>query len=453
MAGVAAAHRLATKLGDAAVTVLEAAPEVGGQLRTTTTPDGRVVELGAEWLPLDDPGVVDLLQQHPDLVAQHPSSAPVLVQSHAGTLVSLPAGLSIGGPLRLGPLARSGLLSPAGLIRAAAERVMKHRPTPEDISLGGFAQLRFGAQVVERITDPLAGNDHAANVFALGMDDLAPEFDEVRATGASVLATAAAPGTERTAGPREWPGQIGTLPGGNVRLLARMLEHPRIKLLRNAEVTGITPEDEGWLVHTAFGLRPCDAVIVATGGQVADELVGEFSPVLHDALAWTRTASTATVVAGIDPAQAQASPVLQKAAGVRLPRSSTRVLHQVSNLSVRWPHLAAGADCVVRLDAGRSTDLAATQGTDQELTDRLFAELSTLLGTTITPRWSMVHRDLAARPQIGTAHGVRMAAARAELAAQHPGLEVAGEFIDGPGVGRAVRSGQAAADRVISQLA
>lgn len=452
LAGLTAAQRLLTQRLGIRVTVLEASDRPGGQLHSHTTPDGRIVELGAEHLPLNDPALTTLIQDA-GLTPQTPSTDPVLLQSSSGRLRPMPSGLSIGGPLRIAPLLGSGLLSPLGAARAAAERVIRHRRFPDDISLGGFAQLRFGAEVVTRIVDPLAGNQYAANVYALGMIDNAPEFDEVRTSGRSILRSAASPEAERATGPRPWPGAIGSLVEGNQALARALTATPGLRLLTHSAVTGITREGGRWLVHTQMGLHPADAVILATPGSVTDELAGELSGALRDALRWTRTASTSTLVAGIDPAVAQQSPVLREAGAVLLPRSSERLLHAVSNLSRRWPELRSGPDHLIRLDAGRSTTIEAVEQDDAALTTQLFTELGQLLGLTVQPRWTALARQRQNRPQLGTAHGQRIAEARVELARTQPGLEVAGGFIDGANLGVVVRSGQSAAQRVLGLLA
>ena len=90
-----------------------------------------------------------------------------------GRLRMMPDGVNLGVPTRAWPMVRSGILGPAGLVRAGLDLVLPHRGDPgatADRSVGDIVGSRLGHEVVERLVDPLVGGIHAG-----GVDDLSAE--------------------------------------------------------------------------------------------------------------------------------------------------------------------------------------------------------------------------------------------------------------------------------------
>ncbi len=89
-----------------------------------------------------------------------------------GELRPLPRGLALGVPTRLGPLARSGILSPSGVGRAALDLVRGRATTPatravrRDVRIDPWPTItrrRLGREVTARLVDPLIGGIHAGD--------------------------------------------------------------------------------------------------------------------------------------------------------------------------------------------------------------------------------------------------------------------------------------------------
>jgi oxygen-dependent protoporphyrinogen oxidase len=89
---------------------------------------------------------------------------------------------------------------------------------------------------------------------------------------------------------------------------------------------------------------------------------------------------------------------------------------------------------------------------DADLVPRARAELARVMRIRAEPARTWVRRWPQAIAQYELGHGRRVAAARAR-AALHPGLELCGTSYDGVSFGSAVRSGDAAARRVIAAVA
>jgi len=177
--------------------VLERRERIGGVLRTATLA-GRPFDVGAEAFLARRPEVPALLAEL-GLAAEvvHPTGAKPTIRA-GGRTVGMPAGTLMGVPTASSDL--HGVLSDAGLAAVAAERARPLAWQPgADASLGGLLRTRFGAEVAERLVEPLLGGVYAGRVDSLGLRATIPALAAALDRGAPSLTAAA---TEATTPPR-----------------------------------------------------------------------------------------------------------------------------------------------------------------------------------------------------------------------------------------------------------
>jgi oxygen-dependent protoporphyrinogen oxidase len=117
--------------------------------------------------------------------------------------------------------------------------------------------------------------------------------------------------------------------------------------------------------------------------------------------------------------------------------------------TTKWGHLARSDGlAVVRASVGRYGETAVLRRTDEDLAALVHAELDRLVGPLPEPEAVRVTRWGGGLPQYGPGHLDRVARARAALA-DVPGLALAGAAYDGVGIPACVRSGWAAAERLL----
>jgi oxygen-dependent protoporphyrinogen oxidase len=134
--------------------------------------------------------------------------------------------------------------------------------------------------------------------------------------------------------------------------------------------------------------------------------------------------------------------------GFLVPPGNFTVVKAVTFLSSKWPHVSEGSPfTVVRASVGRAGDERDLQRGDTELTGVVAAEVAAATGLPGRPVASRVSRWGGALPQYLPGHVGRVAAARRALPA---GLALAGAGYDGVGIPACIRSGEAAADAVVS---
>jgi len=484
MAGLAAAWQLAGDLGAddggaPRVVVLEAGGRTGGKVRSTEFA-GRPVDLAADAFLARRPeatGLCDELGLRDALVA--PGAAGAALWSR-GRLRMMPDGVNLGVPTRWWPLARSGILGPAGAVRAAVDLVRPHRADPDaadDRAVGGVVTARLGHEVTERLVDPLIGGIHAG-----GVDDLSaqctfpPLLAADRSAGSLMrrLRMPAPPPPDPTAAPTPvfWSldGTAARLPAElTAALVARgVAVHTGVAvetLTRRAADGAGGPTWELALAGNASTVPGAvgpngsartlavDGVVLAVPAGQASGLLGGHAPTAAAILGHIRHSSVTVVTLSV-PSDAVRGELV--GTGFLVPRTSpvdgrTALITGCTYLSRKWPGLARPGDELIRLSVGRFGDDRPDAMDDDEVTAAAFDELRRIVGIDGRPRESLVTRWHGAFPQYTPGHLDRTDQVEAAVAGL-PGVAVAGSAYRGVGIPAVVGSGRAAARAVLASL-
>jgi oxygen-dependent protoporphyrinogen oxidase len=441
IAGLAAAGRLVAAGVD--VTLLERSGHLGGSVRTISFA-GRALDVGAEMVVTAQPAAVDLCAQlglGDDLVAPVAAPAHVWVR---GRLRPLPAGLMGGLPGGVGSLLRARILTPAGLLRAGVDVVRPSHAPEGDVAIGAIVRDRLGPQVLERLVDPLLGGIHAGSCDDLSAQALMPQ---------AITALAGGRGLVRglRAGARSRPGPafvtlrhgLGTLVGA----LGQTLLDGDAAVQVGVAATAVCPAAGGGVTVVVAGdaRLHADACIVATPAPAAAAILRRSSPIAAAELAGLGSAASAAVVALAYPAAALGD--LPEGSGFLTAPGEGRLVRACTWSSAKWRHLAGGP-ALLKAFVGRAGEPPPAVG-DRELADLVHAELAQALALRERPIETHVERFVAALPQYAVGHLARVARIDETLPA---GVELAGAAYRGVGIPACVRSGQAAADRLLEHL-
>lgn len=434
ISGLVAARELAGT--GAHVTVLEAGPRLGGQVRTVPFA-GCQVDVGAEALHAAAPQVGQIIA---DLGLEHlveaarPGSAWIWT---ARGLRPLPAGVGPSGPTRLGPVLRSNVLSPRGLARAAMEPLLPRTSVDPDVGVGTYLARRFGPQVRDRLVDPVLGALHAGEVDRLSLHAAAPHLAAVAKRHRSLLLAHRA----RRGG--QAPTFV-TFRSGLVTLVDALTADPAIDVRLSTPVAAVRPAASGYRVEPV-GAAPLlvDGVVLAVPAQVALGLIESIAPAAAAPLDSLRSVGVVTVLAAY-PRQAVAGLRAFDGTGVLVASDQHRFLKAATFLSRKWEHLETPTMFLVRLSAGRAGGPVVGGLDDREVVERLHADLAAVTGLDAAPAFTHVERWPGAMAQLEVGHTDRMATIRGALGAL-PNLALAGAPYDGVGLAACISSGQRAA--------
>ncbi|WP_322779303.1 protoporphyrinogen oxidase [Frankia sp. Cas4] len=454
IAGLAAAHALR---GRAEVTVVESGDRVGGKLRTTSF-EGMPIEEGAESFLTRVPDAVRLARHvgmgH-DIVHPATTAASLLI---SGRLRPLPPRTLLGVPTDAIGLIRSRVLSPVGLLRAAADLVLPRTILPDDPTVGGYVGARVGREIVERLVDPLLGGVYAGRADAMSLRATVPQLIPIMSEDRSLLLGAYRV-RARTA-PADPAGTpvFASVRGGLGRFAAAVADTSGATIVLGATVRAVGRTPSGWrltVMDTGASDTPAapgaggsgereidaDAVILAVPVAVARALLARVAPHAAAPLAAVPYVSVGLTTLLYRGAR------LPPGSGYLVPPRAGGVVKAATFVSAKWPHLSAGTDLtVVRASVGRAGDVRDLERSDVELAGVVAAELAAATGLTVRPGASRVTRWPDALPQYLPGHLDRIAAARRALPT---GLALAGAGYDGVGIPACVRSGEAAAETVL----
>jgi oxygen-dependent protoporphyrinogen oxidase len=457
VAGLAAAVRLRDRAPAAEIVVIERSDQPGGKLRTgrLTGVDGSAVpvELGAENFLVRDPAtghenaamrLARRLGFGGDLVHPASSNAALAVD---GRLRPLPGGTLMGVPGDL------DLLGDVAKPAADRDRDEGHPllAPGQDVAVGGLVRDRFGDQVVDRLVDPLLGGVYAGRADLLSLATTMPglaaaAMTEHTLTGA-VRAALAASAAHR---PAQGSPVFATIAGGLGRLVEAMAAQVPVRL--GLPVRELRRAGSGWALVLGPAPRPevveADALILAVPARPAARLLGTAHPAAAAEVGALDYASVALVTMALPEAD------LPELSGFLVPAGEGFDVKAATFFTRKWAHLRRGDGTVlVRASLGRYGDEQALQRDDGDLIRLVHNELSTLLGGPLpAPVDSLVWRWGGALPQYAPGHLDRVTRARNGLRSGPPPLALAGAAYDGVGIPACVRSGEAAADEVLTAL-
>lgn len=466
--GLAAAHRLVelskTDAGPALeISLFEGSPRVGGCFGTERIGD-YVIETGADSFITDKPWALDLCRRlglEDQLIGIDARYRRALIVRN-GRTHSAPEGLSLLAPTSVAGLFRTGLLSPAGKLRAAAEYFVPRRRATGDESIAEFARRRFGREMYENVIQPLVGGIYTGDPAQLSLAATFPRFvDMEQCSGGLIRAMRARQGSGDGpssdsgvryglfATPRDGMSELQNALRERVLKGARVRMGQRVVSVRRCGESGGGCGQE-FDVETADGGRHgANAVILALPAWQAGEMIGSWAGELARELGAIEYASSAIVVTGHRLADV-AHPL--DAAGLVIPHRERRRILAVSFLSRKFPVRAPEGRVILRTFVGGALQPELLENSDDAMIRLVRDELSELLGVSGAPEFSRVVRYDRAMPQYAIGHLERVARIE-RLVSQLPGLEVAGNAYRGVGVPDCIHSGEQAAERAWRRVA
>ena len=384
-----------------------------------------------------------------------------------GQLHPLPRRQFMGVPADLDELARSQILSAAGLARARAEADLPATARTGDVSVASYVGARFGRELVDRLVDPLLGGVYAGRSDQLSFEATLPALAQAAHRHRSLAAAARSllpePGTpagptggDRPPGGRGAPGGspvFTTLAGGLGTLPGAVAARSGAEVRTAAMTRELARTVSGWRLEIGSARSPelldADAVILALPARPASRLLAAASPAAAGALGEIGYASMAVVTLAYPQA---AFPSLPQGSGYLVPAVDGHAVKAVTFSSVKWPHLQTeGRLVLVRCSVGRVGEEAVLQRDDSELAAIAGADLAAATGVTGAPVASRVSRWGGGLPQYAVGHLDRVARIRAAVADQ-PGLAVCGAAYDGIGIPACIATARLAATQVRSYL-
>jgi oxygen-dependent protoporphyrinogen oxidase len=454
---------------EATIRLFEACDRLGGPLHTLRTAD-TVLELGADSFLIKTPWALELCRElglADQLIPTNERHRRALVVCR-GRVVPVPDGFVLMRPQNLSAMLRSPVLSAAGKVRLLAEPLMsvpaEAYDADYDESVASFATRRLGRETYERLVQPLIAGVFVADARSLSLAATFPEFLKAEREYGSLLGSRSAGSTAASQGGSDADnsgakqptaaryGQFVTLRRGMrqlVEALADALPDGAIRL--RSPACSVRRVDGGkWRVETTGAPpdEPFDGVVLATAAFQAARLVQDESGPLSHLLSRIEYASSAVIALRYHRDQIRCQ---LDGFGVVAPDIERRAFIAASFLTVKFPHTAPAGEVVLRVFVGGVLHPEMVDRSDADLIATATGELGQLFPIEGGPRDVHVARWRNSMPQYHVGH-LKLANEIEAVSAGLRGLQLSGSGYRGVGMPQCVRSGQQAAEHLISQL-
>ncbi len=443
-------------------TLIESQPRLGGKILTDTD-SGFVIEGGPDSFISQKPWALDLCLQLglKDRLTGTNREQTATYILHNGRLVSLPEGLMLLVPTRIGPILATPLFSPLGKLRMGMDWIIPGKRTTEDESLAGFVRRRLGQEAVERLAEPFLAGIYAGDAEQMSLAATFPQFMELEQRYGSLIRgmlTRRREMRERdSSGEGPSPGTMPTtmfmtLKGGLSELVTALVS----KLDQNSVMIGTEVERIHWKSGlSTYHVRlkdgtaiTADAVIAASPAYVTADLLAETDATLVRTLRQVPYVSTATVSLAYKK-NGFRHPL--NGFGFVVPRREGRSIMACTWTSTKFPHRAPEDRVLLRCFVGGAGREELVSLPEKDLVNTVRDDLRAIMKITEEPILSRVYRWEKANPQYPVGHLDRLAEMDDRLT-RLPGLFLAGAAYRGVGVPDCIRQGNEAAERAFKYL-
>ncbi|HLE24666.1 MAG TPA: protoporphyrinogen oxidase [Thermodesulfobacteriota bacterium] len=486
--------------------LLEGSGRLGGAITTRHT-DGFLMEEGPDSYITTKPWALSLCRRiglEPKLIPTNYACRRTFVV-HRGRLLPIPDGFFMLAPTQFFPFVRSPLFSWRGKLRMALDLVLPRAPRQDDESLASFVSRRLGREALERVAQPLISGIYTADPEKLSLRATIPSFLEMEEKHGSIIkamlleqrrskrrqsedfvrSSSESLGQNKESGARygifvSFKEGMQTLVDA---LLARLTEdevfrpqhslsssvfqkeikrtgngnktvqlNQRVKhVVRSFDFAQGSPQagmaNGGWRVFMEDGTwLDTDGIIIATPAYQTAALVERLDKSLASDLRKIEYASS--VVINLAYRGEDISHPLD-GFGFVVPMVEKLTIIACSFSSVKFAGRAPEGSVLLRCFVGGAINPEAYELENSELINAAHKEISSLLGIKAQPLFALVHRHPQSMPQYPVGHLEHIAQINAKVS-KYRGLAFAGNAYNGVGIPDCIRSGEAAAESILT---
>ena len=443
LSGLSAAYQL--EKDGARVTLVEREARLGGLLETRLVDDCRI-EAGPDSFLAAKPAALELINELglADEVISSNDHARRTFLWKGDRLIPMPEGLVMMAPSDMAALATTPLLSLGGKARAAQELLRQPPPAPlPDRSIGAFVRDHWGEEIVNYLAEPLLTGVFGGDVDRLSIQQVLPRFVDLETRYGSVTR-----GLMAEPRPPEAGSLFRSLKGGLETLVAALDRHIAARRVRGT-AQRVERTSSGWrvLLTDAEGSGQwleADGVVLGLRTWQAAPLLDGLDMELATLLR-AMDYSSAVTVGFTWPLEGFPHPL--NGFGFLVPQVERRHLVACTWVGTKFSHRAGPGKALVRAFLGGDRWCAAS---DDEIVAAVREDLALIMGVTAPPVGISIARWPRSMPQYYVGHQQWLEAVR-QREAQHPGLVLAGNYMEGIGIPDCIRMGRSAAQKLLAR--
>lgn len=422
------------------VTVLESSERPGGVIWSIEQ-DGFLFERG----PQSFQGTAALL----DLIRELGISDELLEADFAAPRYVLRAGRLQKIPISPQAMIGSSLLGPGSRWKIVSEPFRRTRPPGHEESVAEFVRRKFGHEILEYLVSPFVSGVYAGDPERLSLRAAFPTLEEWERQFGSVLRGAMksrpANGEKKKAPPLcSFRRGLSTLTDALARSLGPSIRTGACVAKLSRGNTNGASFDASIIEDGKSETISAAALVLATPAYASGQLVQAFAPQLAPLLSGIPYAPVAVTAAGYYEKQFARLP---EGFGFLVPRKEKmRTLGTVWNSSL-FPGRAPEGRALMTSFLGGATDPELVQQPEDEIAMIAGAENRRILQISGPPIVSVTWKHAKALPQYNLGHGHIVEGIR-EAQGATPGAFFAGNYLEGPAIGKCVEQASRTAEAV-----
>jgi oxygen-dependent protoporphyrinogen oxidase len=425
ISGLATAAAILFRNPQAEIVIFESDQRVGGKVWTEFSPEGFLCEGGVN-------GFLDKIPKTLEL-CEAAGLTPVGANAAARKRYVFSRQELHKLPEKPPEFLASRLLSVPGRLRVLYE-VLAGGSDKDDETLAEFGTRRLGREAFEKLIDPMASGVFAGDATRLSLKSCFPRIHEVESEYGSLIRgliklqrKARHEGKGNTPGPGPG-GRLTSFINGMGELTDTLAAMLGSRIRTASPVGAVTRSDGGYSLHMADGSdNETDVLVLAVPAHVQSQILGDYEPDLAGLLAGIEYPALSVVCFGYSLGRIGQC---LDGFGFLVPSKEQRsILGTIVDSNV-FPGRAPDGFVLYRTMVGgaRTPDLAELP--DEQLIDRVRADLKDITGLSAEPEFTRIFRHDKAIPQYLVGHAERLQAIDGILSG-HPGLVLTGNAFRG----------------------
>ena len=425
ISGLATAQAVLARKPDADIIIYEAGRRVGGKVWTEISPEGYLCEGGVNGFLNKIPRTLELCDEvGVTPVCADPAAEKRYVFSR-GELHKLPE--------KPPEFLTSRLLSVPGRLRVMYELFAGGTDNPDE-TLAEFGTRRLGREAFERLIDPMASGVFAGDATKMSVKSCFPRICEVEAEYGSLIRgliklqmKARKEGKKDTPGPGPG-GRLTSFSNGMSALTDTLALMLGSRIHTASPVAGISRNGKRYTLHMADGRdEETDVLILAVPAFAQSGILKQYEPELAGLLNGIEYPALSVVCLGYR--EDRIAPYLD-GFGFLVPSGEQRsILGTIIDSNV-FPGRAPQGHALFRTMVGGARTPQLAELPDDQLLDRVRADLKDITGLAAEPEFTRIFRHEKAIPQYVVGHATRLEAIERVLE-KHPGLVLTGNAYRG----------------------
>ncbi len=436
-----AAHEKAVEMD---VVVLDQSDQAGGVICTQQV-DGFLLEWGPENFVPFRKQILDLIHAvglSDQVIGSNDHIRRTFVVD-GGRLRALPDGMAFLAPVNLRSFWATRLISRRGKLRACLEPLV--RRSRGDLSVYDFLQRRLGAELTEKVAEPLVSAIYGGDIRKLSLASALPDTYAIEQRYGSLWKgmrrSSRGRGSARGA-------FFQSLRGGMQTLVEALVEHVGHTSFRWACGAAQMKRKGGqYVLSTADGEDLFDGLVLATPAAASATLL---EPLSRNCAGWLREIPyTSTQLIYLAYRKADFSHPLE-GFGFVMPENEAAVFDACTWVSSKFEDRCPAEYVLLRcaIHDGRRPRYPAS---DEVAIERVHNELTRILGISCSPVFARARAALGGMPQPNVRHAHRLAQIKQELH-RLPGIFVANAYWGGVGVPSCVATAEKTAQAMVRYL-